>query len=193
VTREPDPRLEVRVESWADHRPSAKYDAIFAIESIEHFARPGLSRAEKIHGYRALFECCHAWLRPGGSISVQMSAYGNSFPGDFDSFLSSQIFPETDPPLLSEVMEASERLFEIVSLRNDRIHYAKTLRDWLKRLNARRSEAIALVGSELVTRFDRYLRLCVYAYESGASDLHRMVFRRIDRPRLTSNQEPSFA
>jgi len=189
IAQRPDPRIEVHVESWADHRPSATYDAIFAIEAIEHFARPGISRAEKMRAYRSFFESCHSWLRRGGTVAVQVSVYGNSFTGNFDPFLSSQVFPETEPPMLSELVEASERLFELISLRNDRAHYAQTLRAWLSRLNARRNEAIALVGSKVVTRFDRYLRLCICSYESGASDLHRIVFRRIDRP-VTANREP---
>jgi cyclopropane-fatty-acyl-phospholipid synthase len=188
IARRGDPRLEVRVEHWHDHVPAAPYDAIFSIESIEAFVKPGLSRAEKVGTYRALFERCHAWTRPGGRLSFQFIAYGNAFPEDLDSFISSQIFPESDLPTLSEIAEASERLFEIVSLRNDRDHYATTLRAWLARLKARRSEALALVGEEVVKRYEQYLRLCIYMFVSGGCDLFRVAFRRIDRPR--ARREP---
>ena len=183
IARRGDPRFEARVEHWFDHAPVAPYDAIFSIESIEAFVKPGLTRAAKVRTYRDLFERCHAWTKPGGRLSFQFIAYGNAFPEDLDSFISSQIFPESDLPALSEIAEASERLFEIVSLRNDRAHYATTLRAWLARLKARRTEAVALAGEDTVNRYEQYLRLCIYMFVSGGCDLHRVAFRRIDRPR----------
>lgn len=183
IARQPDPRLEVRIESWEDHVPAAPYDAIFSIESIEAFVRPGRSRDEKIATYRQLFDRCHAWLRPGGWMSLQMIAYGNASPADLDSFIASQIFEESDLPSLSEVAQAVEQRFEIVTLRNDRDDYARTLRAWLRRLQARRAEAVALAGDAVVARFENYLRLCIYIFVSGGCDLHRIALRRIDRPR----------
>jgi len=183
IAKRADPRLETRVEHWFEHVPESPYDAIFSIESIEAFVKPGLSRAAKVRTYRDLFERCHAWTKPSGRLSFQFIAYGNAFPEDLDAFISSEIFPESDLPALSEIVEASERLFEIVSLRNDRDHYATTLRAWLARLKARRTEAVALAGEDVVKRYEQYLRLCVYMFVSGGCDLHRVAFRRIDRPR----------
>jgi cyclopropane-fatty-acyl-phospholipid synthase len=185
-----DDRLEARVEHWFDHVPDAPYDAIFSIESLEAFVKPGLSREAKVRTYRDLFERCHAWTKPGGRMSFQFISYGNAFPEDLDSFISSEIFPESDLPTLSEIAEATERLFEIVSLRNDRDHYAATLRAWLARLKARRAEAVALVGEDVVKRYEQYLRLCIYMFVSGGCDLHRVAFRRIDRPRAKKESYP---
>jgi cyclopropane-fatty-acyl-phospholipid synthase len=136
-----------------------------------------------VRTYRDLFERCHSWTKPGARMSFQFIAYGNAFPEDLDAFISSQIFPESDLPALSEIVEASERLFELVSLRNDRAHYASTLRAWLERLKAQRGRALELVGEDVVKRYEQYLRLCIYMFVSGGCDLHRVAFRRIDRPR----------
>lgn len=181
--RRPDPRVEVRLESWIDHEPEAPYDAIVAIEAIEAFARPGLPAVEKIAIYRAFFERCHRWLRPGGGMSLQMIAYGNSDAQDPQGFISDEFFPESDLPKLAQVVSATERLFEIVTLHNDRDHYTRTLRVWLDRLRERRAEAERLVGAETVERYLRYLRLCIYMFASGGCDLHRIALRRIDSPR----------
>jgi cyclopropane-fatty-acyl-phospholipid synthase len=181
--RRPDPRIEVRLESWLDHEPEAPYDAIISIEAIEAFARPGLSSAEKIGIYRAFLERCHRWLRPGGGMSLQMIAYGNSDAQDLDAFIANDIFPASDLPRLAEVVSAAERLFEIVTLRNDRDHYTRTLRAWLDRLQDHRAEAERFVGEGIVERYLRYLRLCIYMFASGGCDLHRIALRRIDSPR----------
>ncbi len=48
ITRRADPRIETRVEHWFEHVPEARYDAIFSIESLEAFVKPGLPRDEKV-------------------------------------------------------------------------------------------------------------------------------------------------
>jgi cyclopropane-fatty-acyl-phospholipid synthase len=191
MARRPDPRVEVRLESWVDHEPAAPYDAIISVEAVEAFAKPGLSSAEKIEIYRALFERCHRWLKPGGGMSLQMIAYGNADAADLDAFIAEELFPESDLPKLAEIASASERLFEIVTLRNDRAHYARTSRAWLDRLRANRAEATRLVGEDAVDRYLRYLRLCIYMFASGGCDLHRIALRRIDRPRARGAARPA--
>jgi cyclopropane-fatty-acyl-phospholipid synthase len=170
-------------QSWADYEPDQPFDAIVSIESIEAFVRRGLSRQEKVATYRELFERCHRWLKPGGGMGLQMIAYGAAGPEAFDSFIAEQIFPESDLPELSEVLEACAGRFEVVSLQNDRQQYVRTLRAWLGRLKAARSAAAAHVGSDTVRRFEDYLRLSWFMFADGGCDLHRVVLRRIDHPK----------
>jgi cyclopropane-fatty-acyl-phospholipid synthase len=179
----PDPRLDVRLESYLDHDPSEAYDAIVSIEAIEAFARNGLSSDQKIDVYRELFEKAHSWLRPGGWFSLQMITYGNAPDGSLDSFIADEIFPESDLPRLSQICAACDGLFSIEALRNDRADYARTLRCWLGGLRERREQAIARVGTDVYRRYDNYLRLCIYMFDSGACDLQRVALRRIDAPR----------
>jgi cyclopropane-fatty-acyl-phospholipid synthase len=183
ILREPHPRVEVRLEDWLEHQPVQAYDAIVSIESMEAFTRPRLRRAEKLAVYSHFFDRCHAWLRPGGRMSLQVIAYGNSGPEDLDSFISTQIFPESDLPRLAEIAEAVERRFEITSLVNDRQHYVRTLRAWLRGLRGHRAEAVRLAGEETVRRYEEYLQISIVAFASGSCDLHRIALRRIDRPR----------
>jgi cyclopropane-fatty-acyl-phospholipid synthase len=192
LAQEPDPRVEARVESWTEHRPEAPYDAIVSIEAIEAFARLGLSSQEKIDVYRDLFARCHAWLRPGGGVALQAIVYGNSGPEDFDEFIATQIFPDSDLPSPAEIAAAIERRFEMLSLVNDREHYVRTLRAWLGRLRSRRDEAVGLVGEETVRRYEHYLRLCIYMFASGSCDLYRIALRRIDRPRIVKGTYMSY-
>ncbi|MBA4863648.1 class I SAM-dependent methyltransferase [Streptomyces sp. PSKA54] len=71
------PHCDVRVENWFDHTPDAPYDAIIAIEAIEHFAGSAMLRSQRIARYRLFFERCHSWLKPGGRLSVQTNAWGD--------------------------------------------------------------------------------------------------------------------
>lgn len=178
------PGIEARVEGWEEHAPEAPYDAVISIGAFEHFARPQMENIERVAAYRAFFARCHGWLRPAGWMSLQTIAWGNARPEDRSEFFTREIFPESDLPKLADVAAAADRLFEVVALRNDRRDYARTAREWLARLAARRAEAVATVGEEAVLRFERYLKLVVVAFEAlGNLVLYRISLRRIDRPR----------
>jgi len=183
VNNKNDKRIESRLESWKDHKPADGYDAIISIGAFEHFAKLGMSGEEKIHAYREFFLKCHEWLGSRGYVSLQTVAYGNSLTEEFDTFISSEIFRETDTPKLHELTAGCERLFEVVRLRNDRDHYRRTLRMWYTKLKARRGEAVKMKGEEEVKRFERYLRLMAYMFEVGGLDLHRITLRKIDNPK----------
>lgn len=182
------PQIEVRVESWSDHVPEQTYDGIISIGAFEHFAKIEFSDAEKVASYRAFFARCHEWLCPGSYMSLQTFAYGNtrrreeavSTPAT--QFLSKEIFPETDPPRLANIAEATEGLFEIVALRNDRLDYARTCRVWLDNLAENRSAAVKVVGEDVVARYERYLQYSFIGFQTGNLALFRITLRRLDTP-----------
>jgi cyclopropane-fatty-acyl-phospholipid synthase len=186
IEADSDAGLHVLRQGWAEHTPERPYDAIVSIEALEAFARLGLHPDQKALAYRSFFERCWQWLRPGGSLGLQTIAYNNADARDFDDFIASEIFPQQDLPHLHELAVAWERLFEVVLLRNDRLHYVATLRDWLARLKQRRAEALNLVGEATVVRFERYLRLSAFMFENGNCALYRLLLRRIDQPRERS-------
>lgn len=178
-----DPRIRVELADWREHDATKVYDSIISIGAFEHFAKLGLSRKEKVEVYRQFFQQCHRWLRASGWLSLQTVAYGNSVQKDFDQFIAEQIFPETDTPRLSELIQGADRLFEVISLRNDRDDYRRTLRAWFSNLKARRTDAMAMKGEQEIKKFEQYLRLMAYMFEVGGLDLHRVTLRRINHPR----------
>jgi cyclopropane-fatty-acyl-phospholipid synthase len=188
IARRPDARITVRLESWMDHAPAQHYDAIISVGAFEHFARPEWNAAEKVNAYRTFFLRCHDWLNAGGSLSLQTIAYGNLDPEEArhspgHRFLLHEIFPETELPTLAEIVQASDGLFEFVTLRNDRDDYRRTCRVWFDRLLARKAEAVDMVGEEVVARYLRYLKLSAALFFYGQTALYRIAFRRLDNPR----------
>jgi cyclopropane-fatty-acyl-phospholipid synthase len=171
--------LEVRVESWSDHAPQAPYDAIVSIGAIEHFARPELSRREKIAAYRSLFERCHRWLRPGGKFSLQTVTWNGLARENASEFMLTDVFPETDPPELSELSDAMKGLFELELIVCDRAGYTQTLNAWWRNLRRARAEAEAIVGPDVVQRFERYLGVCAIAFHSHNLNLMRLTLARL--------------
>ncbi|MBL8558071.1 MAG: class I SAM-dependent methyltransferase [Hyphomonadaceae bacterium] len=177
-------RLEVRLEDWADHAPSAPYDAITSVGAFEHFAAAGLSRDVRVDAYRRFFTKCAAMLAPGGRLSIQTIAYPAAFDRaaydatDYGAFVRERIFPESDLPTLPEILEAADSVFEPVIIRNDRRHYARTARIWRRRLRERRDEAVALVGQRRVDDLDRYFRTSAGAFDIGTLQLLRVAFQK---------------
>lgn len=178
-----EPRIDVRLESWSDHTPTEPYDAIVSVGAFEHFARPEHSDAQRIAGYRDFFQCCHAWLRPGGWMSLETITYENMRREDRSRFLLENIYPQSDLPTLADIAEATERLFEIVTYRNDRADAERTWRAWLKTLKAKRAEAVQLVGEEKVVTYETYLKFSIIAFHIGNLGLPRIALKRIDTPR----------
>src|SRR5262249_5694418 len=150
---------------------------------FEHFARRGDAPDEKTEGYARFFAKCRELLPRGGFLSLQTIAQGSApltrqhlIDG---TFILREIFHESALPRLSEISDAVERLFEIVSLRNDREDYARTCREWLERLTARREDALRVVGEEDVVRYERYLAAAARLFEGSACSLLRIQLRRV--------------
>lgn len=173
-------KLEIRLESWADHQPAAPYDSIISIGAFEHFTKPDDDAAAKIAIYRHFFGNCRRWLNPKGGMSLQSIAYGKLRRDDPNVKLMSQIFPDSDLPRLEEIVLACEGLFEIVMVRNDRLDYARTCETWANNLRSRRQEAVELVGPEQVQRYERYLKLSAYGFLTGNINLLRLTLRPIE-------------
>lgn len=169
------PGVEVRVQDWRDHEPDGGYDGIVSIGAFEHFARPDDTPAGKVARYREFFVRCRDWLAPGGALSLQTIAYANMSRDDASGFMQQEIFPHADLPTLSEITAAAEGVFEIRSVHNGRLDYAWTCEQWARRLRARRAEAVALVGTDTVARYERYLKLSALGFRMGKIGLLRLV------------------
>jgi cyclopropane-fatty-acyl-phospholipid synthase len=179
-----DARLDVRVENWADHVAPEPYDAIISIGAFEHFASFGLPRAEREAAYRRFFTHCRDLLAPGGRLALQTNLKGNNVRLDRATvaelrFVADTVFPESEIPWMSEITRSSEKLFDVVSARNDPEHYARTCAEWYRRLMDNRERAVELVGESVVDDYERYLSSTVRHFDARHLGLARIVFTRV--------------
>jgi len=174
------PQVTALRQSWQQHEPGERYDAIVSIGAFEHFVGRDLPRERKVAAYRHFFTRCRDWLREGGAMSLQTIAYGTLRPEHVSAFITTDVFPESDLPSLGEIVEAVDGLFEITCLRNDRCDYARTCREWASRLAAQEEAAERIVGDALVRNYARFLRMSAAGFEAGGLVLLRITLRRID-------------
>ncbi len=167
---------DVKLESWYDHCPDSPYDAIISIGAFEHFSRLDITQKEKIEIYRFFFHQCCNWLKPDGRFSLQTIIHAGSIKKN--EFISTEIFPESDLPLYSDITDAIGGQFNIINTRYDGKDYERTCKKWLSRLKAKREEATELVGKQVVERYLKYLALCCVAFYRGDLELLRMTLQR---------------
>lgn len=185
------PRVEVKVENWANYEAQDKFDSIISIGAFEHFAKPSESQEEKIAVYRDFFERCSRWLTPGGRMSLQTIAFGAMKREEASEFINTEIYPESDLPFLGDIVEATNGLFEITAFRNDRFDYARSYDEWLRNLRDRRDEAVAMVGEEQVRRFEKFYKIGSIGFRMGKIWLLRFSLRPISKSWDVSGTEPS--
>ncbi|MEZ0053019.1 cyclopropane-fatty-acyl-phospholipid synthase [Mycobacterium sp. MAA66] len=183
INRSPHPQIDVYVENWIDHRPVTGYDAIVSIGAFEHFADMGMTRRSRICAYREFFERCALWLPVGGRLALETTTKGNNTRLSRTTvrdllFMIDEIFPESEIPWLSEIIEASERLFEPITVVNRPHDYARTCREWHRRLRERRSAAEDLVGIDTVRSYARYLTAAADALDNHHLGLAWLVLEK---------------
>jgi cyclopropane-fatty-acyl-phospholipid synthase len=178
--RRPAPAVEVRVENWSEHRPRRPYDAIISVGAMEHFARFGLPRPARVESYRRFFAFCRAALPAGARLVVQTNVKGNNRLLSRQTvaemaFVIESVFPESEIPALVDLVEASEKRFEVLGIRNDAHDYVRTCQEWLRRLRSRRDDAVGIVGEGVVADYERFLGAFVEQFRQrhlGLSLIH---------------------
>jgi cyclopropane-fatty-acyl-phospholipid synthase len=114
-------------------------------------------------------------LKLDGRMTLQTIAYGDPNPNAKATSFMVEIFPDSDLPRLGLILEATEGLFEVERVRNDRVDYARTCDIWANLLRDRRAEAVSLVGATQTRRYERYLKLSAWGFWS--SHLHLLRFK----------------
>jgi cyclopropane-fatty-acyl-phospholipid synthase len=184
VSERPVPRTEVRLESWVDHDPAERYDAIMSFGAFEHFSRDGTTGDARVRAYRAFFGRCFGWLPEGGRLGLETIAHddapdtdtplGRGPLGDFVLGL----YPESLSPHLCEIVLGFEPYFLVRELRSDGRDFGRTIHAWLEALVAHRAEAEALVGVDTYRRFKTYLAASEVQFRLRSITNYRFVLER---------------
>ena len=125
-----------------------RFDAIVSVGMFEHVG---------LRQYDDYFSAAHRLLAPDGVMLLhtiaQPRAWRYAHP-----FIDKYIFPGGYLPAVSQILPAIEgsglllRDLEILSL-----HYADTLREWRRRVHAKRDEVVALYDERFLRMWDLYL------------------------------------
>ena len=164
-------RVDIRV---ADYRVLAAepFDAIASIGMVEHVGDEQIDvYARRLAGL----------LRPGGRLLNHGIARLRHTDPEAGPFSERFVFPDAAPLHLSRVLRALEEAgFATEHAEGFAPDYARTLREWTRRLEERLDEAIALAGPERVRVWRLYLRAARRGFETGFLSVFQVLGRRPD-------------
>ena len=166
-----DDRCRVEFLDFRDVPASSRYDKIAAVGVIEHVGIPN---------YPAFFRRVHAMLNDGGLYLNHGITHGFHWrPTSHTEFLTRYVFPNGDLASLTQTMVEMERArFEILDVECLRLHYARTCRHWVERLQARAGEARAIVGERIYRTWLLYLTCSVVAFETSSIGLYQVLMQK---------------
>jgi cyclopropane-fatty-acyl-phospholipid synthase len=147
---------------------AGRFEKIAAIGLIEHVG---------VAAYPTYFGRVHELLVPGGLFLNHgiTNRHGDRRTSESE-FLERHVFPGYEISSVTRVEDGMEAAgLEVLDVENLRPHYARTTRDWAQRLQARRGEALALVGERTYRTWVGYLAAASVAFESGWIGLHQVV------------------
>jgi cyclopropane-fatty-acyl-phospholipid synthase len=158
-------QVEIRV---ADYRELAggSFDAIASIGMSEHVGESQIDRyAESLFGL----------LRPGGVLlNHAIAALDPEYDSLEDEFSMRYVFPDGEALPFSRVQLALERAgFHTGHVEGFREDYARTLREWTKRLDEHLDEAEQLAGVQRTRIWRLYLRAARHGFDTSITAVYQ--------------------
>jgi cyclopropane-fatty-acyl-phospholipid synthase len=185
IARRKIPGMTASVISYADYKPTKKFDSLISICMMEHICSPEEARAGKhIEMYRKYFQLAHEWTNPGSFFGLQ-TILRNRFPRTRKEiqdigFCTYKIFPGGITPRLEDIVVAVNPYWEIVEVKTRRTDYQKTCQAWLDRLRDHEGVIKKKWGDQVFVDYDRYLSTCVWAFDKHYQSLAQYSLKRID-------------
>ena len=140
-------------------------DAFVSVGMLEHVG---------VRNYPALGEVIARTLKPNGLALIH--SVGRNRPTPVNAWLEQRIFPGSYPPSLREMMAIFEPFnFSIIDVENLRLHYARTLREWLARFDRAADTVRAMYDEEFIRAWRLYLAGCSAAFFANSIQLFQVV------------------
>ena len=162
-------RVEVR-----DYRELPRHACFDKVASVGMFEHVGPARLPEY--FAAVFRVLH----PGGLFlnhgiidleGARPSGIGARLRHRLlreGRFLQRYVFPDGKLVTLARAVEAAEAAgFETRDVESLREHYVLTLREWVRRLETREHEAVALVGSATYRIWRLYMAISAHSFATG--------------------------
>jgi cyclopropane-fatty-acyl-phospholipid synthase len=147
-----------------------RFDRIVSVGMFEHVGAAH---------YDEFFAKCRELLKRDGVMLLHTIGKLGGVSKSPDPFTDKYIFPGYHLPSLSQMTAASEKSRLIASdVENLRLHYAYTLREWLKRATAARDKIEAMYDARFFRMWEFYLAGGIVMFESGAACNYQVQYIR---------------
>ena len=146
-----------------------RFDRIVSVGMFEHVGAKH---------YDEFYAKCRELLTDDGVMLLHtIGKLGGA--GQPDPFTDKWIFPGYHIPSIAQMCSSSEKSKMIVGdLETLRLHYAYTLREWLKRFTAAHDEVVKLYDDRFFRMWEFYLAGGIVMFESGAACNYQVQYIR---------------
>ncbi len=144
------------------------YDVFVSVGMLEHVGAKN---------YGLLGSVIDQCLKQDGRALIH--SIGRNAPREMNRWIEKRIFPGAYPPALSEMMNIFEPFdFSVSDIENLRLHYAETLRHWLRRFEQHSGRVHEMFDERFVRAWRLYLMGSIAAFKLGDLQLFQIVFGR---------------
>lgn len=167
-------RVTLELKDYRQITASGAYDAISQVEMFEHVG---------FANHETHFTEMKRLLKPGGfyfhQASVRRGGRGAIGPTPTTRVITRFIFPGGELDTIGMTVTNLGRFgFEVLDVEDMREHFELTLREWTRRLYARRDDAYALAGEARTRLWLIYFALFAKAFERGSVLVYQTVAQK---------------
>jgi cyclopropane-fatty-acyl-phospholipid synthase len=166
-----DGQCRVEVCDYRDIQSTQHFDKIVSIGMFEHVGKNLLPEY-----FRQVWQL----LRPGGAFLNSGIASSLSDPRrNASSFVGRYVFPDGELVPLNQSLEVAEATgFEVRDIENLREHYALTLHQWVRRLEACSQKARDITDETTYRIWRLYMAGSEHRFRSGSLNLYQMLLAK---------------
>ncbi|MFQ5581368.1 MAG: class I SAM-dependent methyltransferase [Mariprofundaceae bacterium] len=147
---------------------SGEYDVFASVGLLEHVGK---------ENYGTLGAVIDRSLKKGGRGLIHSVGRNRELP--IGEWIEKRIFPGSYVPSLRQMMDIFEPYsFSVLDVENLRLHYARTLHDWLERFDDASEEIEHMYDASFVRAWRLYLGGCSAAFAGGDLQLFQLLFNR---------------
>ncbi|HEV7137580.1 MAG TPA: cyclopropane-fatty-acyl-phospholipid synthase family protein [Steroidobacteraceae bacterium] len=158
---------------------SGRYDAFVSVGMLEHVG---------VANYTALGQVIARSIGTHGRGLIH--SIGRNFPAALQPWIEKRIFPGACPPSLAQMMQIFEPYdFSVLDVENLRLHYARTLHDWLALFEAASGRVREMFDEKFVRMWRMYLAGSIAGFTTGALQLFQVVFAPRDNNDVPMTRE----
>jgi cyclopropane-fatty-acyl-phospholipid synthase len=164
-------RCRVLLKDYRDLPGEERYSKVASVGMFEHVGLRNLPE---------YFAVIHRLLAPGGVAMnhgiTSADAESREVGLGVGQFVQKYVFPHGELPHLSRVVkDMAEAKLEVMDVETLRLHYAKTLSHWSRRLEASLEAARAHAGERRTRIWRLYLAGCAHAFAQNWVTIHQVL------------------
>lgn len=178
-------RCHVEVRDYRHLEGTGIYDKISSVGVVEHLGRVQMPTYFRVT-YRLLksggLALNHTLVRVGAARRKSLGERVAHRLWGRGRFVDRYVFPDVQPLPVNEVLRHADQTgFETRDVESLRDHYVLTARQWVRRLERRRAEAVSLLGESGYRVWRLYMAAGARVQRSGADGIVQLLMAKPDK------------